>query len=199
MHASAINNLFANKIFTELLGFFLSHPDEEFDQGQLASALKHSRYPIQRNLEKLQNLNLITKKAFGNRISYKANKSSPIFGDLRNVFLKTVNFGDLLREGLKGLEGGVEVALIYGSLAQNKDEFDSDIDLLIIGDLTLKDAAIALSGVKSTLQREINLNTYTASEFKKKYKQGNHFVNSIVRSKKIFLIGGEDELGAICS
>jgi len=199
MRAYGIEKLFSNEVLTELLTVLFSHPDEEYHQRRLAAALGRARSPVQRNLERLEKLNLVIRRADGNRVSYKANRSSPLFEDLRKIILKTAGFGDLLKEGLGGLEDRVRIAFIYGSTAKGDDTIESDIDLLIIGDLNLREAAAALSGARSALQREINLSIYSPADFRGKYDAGNHFIKSVVVGEKIFLIGGEDELRAICS
>ena len=54
-----------------------------------------------------------------------------------------------------------------------------------------------LSKEKQNLNREINFNLYTQEEFLKRIKQNNHFMVSVLKEKKIFIVGNEDDLKAI--
>ncbi|PSQ92521.1 MAG: hypothetical protein BRD57_02625 [Proteobacteria bacterium SW_6_67_9] len=45
---------------------------------------------------------------------------------------KTVGLAEPLRGALSSLQGGVEVAFLYGSVAEGTDRAESDIDLMVI-------------------------------------------------------------------
>jgi predicted nucleotidyltransferase len=45
---------------------------------------------------------------------------------------------------------------VFGSIARGKERGDSDVDLLVIGDLGLRDVARALQGVTEKIGREVN-------------------------------------------
>jgi len=68
------------------------------------------------------------------------------------------------------------------------------IDLLVVGEVTLEDLLARLADVERSLGRAVNPTVYSATEFKSKLASGNHFLNSVVRGEKVFLIGNEDEL-----
>ena len=152
---------------------------------------------MQNSLRSLEELGIISSRADGNRVVYKSDRSSIIFEELRRIILKTIGFGHLLSEGLSGLRERVDAAFIYGSVADGADRIDSDIDLLIVGDLTLKEVARALAPVKENVDREISVTFYSRGEFVEKYAEGNHFVRSVMSEEKIFVIGGEDDLKKI--
>lgn len=198
MTPGRIEELFSNKTLTEMLALFMTHPDHEFYQRQIAAELGRPRSPVQMNLKRLEKLNIVTSRVDGNRIAYRANRFSPIFDELRRIILKTVGFGSLLKEGIKELSGNVKVAFIYGSTAKGTDEIDSDVDLIIIGELTLREASSALAGVREKLNREINVSVYPPEEFGQKLSAGEHFVSSLMGEEKIFLIGDDEELGRLC-
>ncbi|PYP92496.1 MAG: hypothetical protein DMG65_04010 [Candidatus Angelobacter sp. Gp1-AA117] len=42
--------------------------------------------------------------------------------------------------------------------------------------------------------RPTNPTVYSAREFKQKIANGNHFLNAVMKGKKVFLIGSEHEL-----
>jgi len=128
---------------------------------------------------------------------YQAARLHPTFEDLQRVFLKTVALGDVLREALMPLEGKVQLAFIFGSLAQGKETPQSDIDLFLMAELSLRETTKLLGPVVSEVGREINPVIYTPEEFIKKAREKHHFISEVIRGPKIWLIGNEDELGKL--
>jgi hypothetical protein len=54
-----------------------------------------------------------------------------------------------------------------------------------------------LRQAEETLGREVNVIIYPAAEFRSKLKEGHHFVSSILKGKKIYVIGGKDDLAGL--
>jgi predicted nucleotidyltransferase len=73
----------------------------------------------------------------------------------------------------------------------------SDIDLCVVGAVGLSRLAPILRRLEQRFRREINVSTYTPKEFASKLSSGDHFLSSIVKGKKLFVIGDENELERI--
>jgi hypothetical protein len=69
--------------------------------------------------------------------------------------------------------------------------------LIVVGDVSFSDVVEALQGAQQRIGREINPSVYQVEEFKKKLREGHHFLNAVLAGSKIFLIGDEDELGRL--
>ncbi len=91
---------------------------------------------------------------------------NPAFGDLKRVILKTIGLGDALRAALTPLADRVRVAFIYGSLARGDETAGSDIDLLLVGDLALREAPGSPGPVGRDLGREFIATVYPPEEFR---------------------------------
>ena len=96
---------------------------------------------------------------------------------MKNILLKSVGIAEALREHLKSKE--IKVAFIYGSYAKNKENFLSDIDLMVIGKISSRELSRLLSKPKRELLREINYVVFLEKEFKEKARRGDHFLNFI--------------------
>ena len=147
---------------------------------------------VQRELKKLVELDLIIKREDGNRVYYEANKDNPLYRDICNVTQKTVGLIHILQESLIKTKE-IEFAFIYGSIARGKENSKSDIDLMVIGNLGLRNVVSLLSGISEKTGREVNPHIFWITEFKKRIQSKDHFITNVVKSKKIFLIGNEDE------
>ena len=67
-------------------------------------------------------------------------------------------------------------------------------DLMIVGDATFDEVVLRLGDAQKRLRREINPTIYPAREFRAKVASGNHFLASVVQSKKLFVFGSENDL-----
>ncbi len=143
-------------------------------------------------MDKLNRIGLIERSIQGNRIYYKLNKKCPIAQDLKNIFFKSVGIAEALKENLKEKE--IKIVFIYGSYAKGEESLLSDIYLMVLGDISLKELSNILSKPKKELMREINYVVFSLDEFINKAIQKDHFINSVLKDKKIYIIGSKDEL-----
>ena len=86
---------------------------------------------------------------------------------------------------------------MYGSIAAGNEESDSDIDLMIIGQVSPKELALPLRGARELLGREINPTVYTPAEFNKKQAASDPFLKQVLDKPKLFVLGNKDELGKV--
>src|SRR5205085_563022 len=94
-----------------------------------------------------------------------------------------------LRSALAFFEPRITTAFVFGSVARREQDWDSDLDLLVVGDVRLKELAGALRGAERSLGRVINPVLYSAEAFRDKYQAGDPFLLDVVRGDKIFLKG----------
>jgi predicted nucleotidyltransferase len=186
-----IDKLFSSRARVEILRLFLFNPENTFYQRQVSALTSQSIRGVQREVVKLQKIGLIESSVQGNRIYYKVNKKCPIFEELKNILFKSVGIAEVLKKNLK--ENNIKIAFIYGSYARGEENLLSDIDLLIIGNISSKELSHILAKPKKELGREINYAVFPIKEFKQKLIRKDHFLSSILREKKIFIIGEEDE------
>ena len=194
---STLAELFPNPALVEVLSIFLLHPEKEFYQRGIAESTGNALIQVQRALKRIEHTGLVTKTKRGNMVYYKGDRMHPAFEDLKRVFLKTVALGDALREALAPLADKVKLAFIFGSLAQGKETTQSDIDLFLVGELSLRETTKVLGSIVPELGREFNPVVYPTEEFKKKARENHHFITEVIRGPKIWLIGNEDELAKL--
>lgn len=150
---------------------------------------------IQKEVEKLKQMDLIKERRSGNRVYYRANDEHPLYNDIRNIVLKTSGLIEVLRDALDREE--VKVAFVFGSIARKDEDARSDVDLMVIGDVRLRDLSGWLMGAYEKIGREINPHTLSLEEYTERKQKGEHFLSSILDSPKLFIIGDEDELARL--
>jgi predicted nucleotidyltransferase len=100
----------------------------------------------------------------------------------------------LLGDSLASFGERIQMAFVFGSVARDKQVEESDIDLMVIGEVRLKELAAALHPAEQTLGRPVNPVLFSAEKFREHYRQGNPLLLDVVRKEKIFLKGSRDEL-----
>lgn len=178
----------------ELLGVLLVRPDESFYVRQLARLTGIPVGSVNRELKLLTEAELITRAPSGNQVRYQANWASPIFEELAGIFRKTTGLAGVLKQALQPLGKKVNLAFMFGSMAQGKAKSFSDIDLLVIGTVDFNKVVKQLMGTSERIGREVNPVVMSAANFKAKYDKGDHFINRLVKEPKIFVTGTVNDL-----
>ena len=180
-----------------VLALLFGHPEESFYVREITRIVDAGHGVVQRELKQLAETELIIRTQRGRQVYYRANRDCPIFSELRSIILKTVGLADVLREALTPLRDQIEVAFVYGSIAEGTDRSASDVDLMIIGEVGLREISQVLPDVHTTLGREVNAVTMTPKELADRVAQSEHFITTVLQSPKIFLIGDENELNRL--
>ena len=190
------NSTLSNTLFGRTRGAVLSilygHVGEGFYLRQLARRTDITLGPVQREIRQLVDAGLVSRKIVGGRTLYSANQESPVFAEIKSLVTKTVGMHDVLADALGPLRKNINLAFIYGSVAQSRETEHSDVDLLVVGNVDFDDVVEKLADAQKTLNREINPTVYSIREFGTKVR-GN-FLKTVLADKKLFIIGDEDDL-----
>jgi predicted nucleotidyltransferase len=177
-----------------ILSLLFINDEDSFYLREIMRTIGQGRGSVQRELARLVDAGLVTRSARGNQVFFQANKDSPVFSELRSLLVKTAGIADVIRVSLSEMRDKIRIAFIHGSFAQGTDTAVSDVDLITIGEASLREVVSILEGAQASIGREINPVTYSVGEFHEKFLADHHFVRSFYRAPKIFLIGNEDEL-----
>ncbi len=95
---------------------------------------------------------------------------------------------NVLRDSLRPVADSIELAFVFGSTARNRQTQESDIDLLIIGEATLKTLSGPLRQAENVLGRRVSPAIYTRDSFRERYQRGDPFLLDVYRREKIPVI-----------
>lgn len=171
--------------------------DREWYLSDLAAHLGVGPSSLQRTLAKLTRAGILKRRENGNRVYYRPDPSCPILAELVGILTKTSGIAEPLRDALAPFSDKIRVAFIHGSVAEERERSESDVDLIVVGDVRSADLSFAFQPLRDQLAREVNFTRFTANELRAKAADGHHFLISILRKRKIFLVGDESELDAI--
>ena len=188
-----LTEIFSSRVRAELFRLLFGIGPEELHMRELERRTGCAIGTIQTELKKLLRLGLVSSRRDGNRLYYKANRQHPLYPELRGLVLKTVGLVDVLQSAL-AKDAGIRVAFVFGSIARQEEETGSDIDLMVIGRLGLRQLTGLLAGIGTQVGREINPHVMDDTEFARRRDEGEHFVTQVLASPRLFIRGDEHEL-----
>jgi hypothetical protein len=177
-----------------VLRLFLGNPNRRYYLRQVIASVNCGTGAVQRELEQLSRAGILLRTVEGRQTYFQANPACPVFGELRGLVRKTFGITDILRHSLGSIRDRLNLAFVYGSIAAGNEKASSDIDVMLVGDLSVSDAVDALAQAEQDLAREINPSVYGLEEFRRKLTEGHHFLSSVLAGQKIYLVGDESEL-----
>jgi predicted nucleotidyltransferase len=178
-----------------ILAATLVQPEKAWYASELARRMGVPASSLQRELQDLSEAGILKTHRQGRMAYYQANTDSPVYPDLRGLLLKTAGLVDVLAHALKPLATKLRAAFVYGSIASGTERSDSDIDLMVIGQVSPKEVALPLRRARELLGREINPTVYTPVEFERKRAAKDHFLTQVLDKPRLFVLGNSNELG----
>jgi DNA-binding transcriptional ArsR family regulator len=172
-----------------ILAATLVQPEKAWYASELAHRLGVPSSSLQRELHDLSEAGILKTYRQGRMVYYQANRDSPVFPDLRGLLLKTAGLVDVLAQALKPVAAKVATAFVYGSIAAGSEESDSDIDLMVVGQVSPEDLALPLRRARESLGREINPTVYTPAEFERKHAANDPFLKQVLDKPRLVVLG----------
>ncbi len=182
-----------------ILGLLYGHPDEAFYLRQLVRACGCGVGAVQRELRQLAEVGIVRRTTQGNQVYFQANPQCPVYEELRGLITKTAGVGDVLRAALAPLADRIKIAFVHGSVAEGREDRQSDVDLVVVGEVTFSEVVEAVGPVQDVVRREFNPAVYPSEEFRSKVAAGHHFLTSVIKKRKLLLIGDQRELEGLAS
>lgn len=188
-----IQNLVKSKLRKEIFRLYFSNPEKKYYLRELERLLGYPVAYIRRELMKLKDLGIFESEKVGNLLYYYLNKEYPLYKELKSIIFKTVGIQGALKEIIDTTKG-IKFAFIYGSFTTGRETSDSDIDLIIIGNINEAEFSHKLRKLGDKLQREINYSYYSPKDWQNYIKMKDSFTANVLDEPKIMLKGTENEL-----
>jgi len=172
-----------------VLALLFSHADESFYLRQIEKLTGVAAGPLQRELKQLTGASIVTRSESGRQVYYQANRQNAVFAELRGLVIKTTGVADVLLRALSPLSHQIECAFIYGSFAAGKENARSDLDLMVVGSVSLEQLIETLKEPEDILGREISPSLYEPREITRRLRVEEPFIIKVLREPKIMLLG----------
>lgn len=176
-----------------VLALLFEQPEQAYYLRELARQTGVSPGALQHELGQLQKADLVERSQDGNRVIYRANMAHPVFAELQGIVRKTCGLPAQIKAALQPFAAQIRFSTLYGSLAKGLNHARSDVDLLIVGDLSLEQALVAIVPVEAHIGREISVRIYSAEDFRKRRERGENFITNVMSGPLTPLIGTPDD------
>lgn len=188
---SSLESLFRSKAQILILKLLLLHSSKEFHMNDIARRVGIASSTVAKEMPRLQNMGLVSKRVQSPLVLYKINKKSVIYDEMKRIFLKFEMLDDIISKDLTDKD--IKYALIYGSFAKGVESETSDIDLLVIGDIDEDSLIKSVSKAERTSGREINFVLWKENDFLDRVKRNIPLIKEITKTPVIMIIGDKDE------
>lgn len=183
-----LEKIFTSKSRIKILEFLFFKKGETYLR-EIEREIKIPVSAVKREIDNLKEIGIL--KVEKNKI--KLNDGCNFLEDLKNVFIKTDYLIYPLKEALNKKE--IEFAFIFGSFAKGSYKEESDVDLIVVGNIKLSGVIRAIKVPEEKTKREINPVVWTIENLKK--EKNGAFVRDIFKKKIIMIKGDENELRKI--
>ena len=188
-----LRKLFSSRVRVEILSVFLMNPKRELYVREVERLTGEDYKNVSMELRNLEKIGLLSSRNEGNLKYFSLNKEFVIYEELKSIFIKTKGAVGILREAVS-TKRHIDYAFIYGSFATGEERAESDIDVMVIGGISLEEVLPLIRGPEEKLSREINVSLYGLQEIRKRVKDRDPFIMEVLEGSTIMLAGDEDEL-----
>jgi DNA-binding transcriptional ArsR family regulator len=178
-----LKSLFSSSIRADLLALLLNSPDEKFYVREIAKLLRKNPSGVKRELDKLEEMGIVTSEKVANLKYFQANPETPLFSELKNLIAKSLGLPGALKNLLKSNE--VRAAFIYGPYADAEES--TSVDMIVVGPSSLS-LLVGLQDIERKFGKKINCTFFEESDYKAKKKK-DASVRRILSGKRITLLG----------
>jgi len=195
-HLSAPDDVLSATLFGKarraILSLLYGRADEAFYVREIGRLTGLATGSVLSELKRLLGAGIVVRVKRGHQVYYQANECCPVYSEIKMLIVKTVGLADALRKALEPLACRIRLAYVYGSFASGEARAESDVDLMVVGRVSLFDVVSALRDAQRTLGREISPTAYSRRDYERELALGEGFIHVVHNGPKIMLIGGAD-------
>lgn len=189
----SFKRLLTSQTRLKLINILFYSPQEIFYVRQLVRLTGEEINSVRRELENLYAGSIINKEARGNKLYYWANNQHYLFYDLIILANKHTGLGAEIQENHLKL-GKLKVLFYSQDFLRHLPESHNSIDILIIGDISLKLAEEIVKSEEAVLGREINYMVMDRQEFHFRLGKRDPIIVDFFLNYPALIIGNPDSL-----
>ena len=189
--SGGLGGLLASPAFARLVLHFALHEDEPEHVRSLQRHCGLSMSSLNRELRRLEERGLVERTERAGRVMYRAEEDHPGWKALRRLIRVFADPAEVVEAAIAGVDG-IRAAFVFGSTARGDARDDSDIDVLVIGDLG-PDSRLGHHAAEASmlLDRDVEIRTYTPEKLARQMAAGNAVLRRILEGPKRWIIGDD--------
>jgi len=173
-----------------LLAHFVVHPESREHVRSLERHTGLGKRSLQVELARLAAMGLVRREREGRRVLYVRSGYTPQWRAIE-ALVGEYGIPLLLRDALADVPG-IEAAFIFGSRARGDARPDSDVDVLVYGEMIEgRPLGTASRNLALSLDRCVDVKLYDTARFLADSRPGASYLPHVLAGPKIWLIGSE--------
>jgi predicted nucleotidyltransferase len=184
--------LFRSEMQVRLLALLLLQPERSWTLQELVGVLDAPQSSVHRELTRATEAGIVTRDPSVRPHRFAAAADDPLYEPLATLLRRSVGVEAQLRAVLDRPD--VDVASIFGSWASGIRGPASDIDVLVVGDVNVRELRRDVRPIGRMAGRSIDLTVFSLAEFRKLVAERSSFARTILDAPTTPLVG---DLGSL--
>lgn len=171
---NSLNKLLGNRSMIIILEFFISNSTKEISQTKIGIETNLTKATLSKFLRILKENNILNVKIEGVSKLYKLNNNKAVVRQLK-ILNTVINLNDIWQIKNKY---NIRVYL-YGSAARGENTEESDIDLLVIGNIRKEIIIKHVNDLSNKIKRKINIEVFSPLDWAGASKKDQSFYERV--------------------
>ncbi len=193
---TSLKHLFVSQTRLKLINILFYNPQEIFYVRQLVRLTDEEINSVRRELANLQKSGVISSEWRGNRLYYWADKQSSLFFNLLAIANQSSGLGLKLQNKNETL-GTIKLVFYSNKFITGDKRNPDDIDLIIVGDVSLREIDSFIKQEEQTRGHEINYMVMGKGEFRLRRQKRDQFIVDFFLGGPIAIIGNQSEISSL--
>lgn len=185
--------IFSSKTKDKIVLLLYAHPKQQYHMRQIERLVQERINSVREALLFLVSCGHITQERRGRKILFQANPQGLYYDELLRMVAKNTSLGKrIIKEKLR--LGKVKVAFLTSNFYTFAEHNENEIDLFIVGTVSLAELAKICAEEGEKITREINYSVMTLEEYGFRQKNKDPFLSKILQKNRLILVGKEEYL-----
>jgi predicted nucleotidyltransferase len=184
MNIALFAELFGGAARFQALRCLFEQPERSFGLRELASEAQVDSGNLSRWLQRWSKVGLVQQPQ---KARYRA-ANDPSLQPLVQLFQQSSAMTTALKTLFDDLDG-VEAVAVFGSVARHEEHAGSDVDILVIGDISEIRVNALLRPMERQFQRAFNASVFSASTIRQLVNQGDEFIATLLGGPTLLIKG----------
>ena len=169
-----LKRLFTSNTRIKLLSTFLANEDQEYYIRELTRKLDEQINSIRRELNNLKKMGFLKSKMKARKKYYFVNTEFIILDELRSIFAKVLASKHGIANDIEKI-GAVKILVLSGQFTNQ----DSDLDMLIVGDID-KDKLASYINDQISTEKPVKFAIMSEEDYKYRLSCNDKFISSLI-------------------
>lgn len=182
-----------SKVRVKMVHLFFRNPTQIYYVRQITREIDEEINAVRRELERMTEAGILRSEQRGNRLYYSLNKQYDYYQELLRLAVKSSGLGFAIKKHRKEI-GNPKFVTFSSKFAQHRARARDEVDILVVGDVKMQELQPLIQAEEAERGHEINYTVMSEDEFDFRKTRRDPFVNEILASGRIMVLGDEDAL-----